>query len=345
MRMIRLGRTGLNVTEVGFGALPLQRVPLDEAGKILRRAYDGGINFYDTARNYSDSEEKIGAALADVRKNIIIATKSMSANGEKIISDLDASLRTLKTDYVDLLQIHNPSTVPAPGDGTGRYEALTTLREQGKIRFIGLTNHSLDRALAAAESGLYDTIQFPFSLLSTDREVRLTTRCKELDLGFIAMKAMGGGIIREVPATFAFIRHHDNVVPIWGVQRMEELEQFLDLQRNPPAWDEAMQALARKERDALGKEFCRGCGYCLPCPADIPIALMARMALLLARGRWQTFAAPETQEKMHKAKDCTHCGACAARCPYGLDTPTLVRENYKAYAAFLEEKKAAGLLS
>lgn len=344
MKKIRLGKTGLDVTEVSFGALPIQRISLEEAGRILRRAYDAGINFFDTARMYSDSEEKLGAALSDVRHDIIIATKSKGATGDEIMKDMEISLKNLKTDYVDLLQIHNPSTVPLPDDGTGRYEAMRTLQSQGKTRFIGLTNHSLDRAFAAAESGLYDTIQFPFSLLATEKELLLAARCKELNIGFIAMKAMGGGIIREVPATFAFIRHHDNVVPIWGIQKMEELEEFLALQKNPPVWDETMQALAQKEKDALGKEFCRACGYCLPCPVEIPIPLLARMALLLARSPWQSQVTPKMQAQFARAEDCINCGACASRCPYELDTPALVRDNYAYYRKFIDEKKAAGLM-
>ena len=344
MKKIRLGRTGLEVTVVSFGALPIQRISIEEAGRILRRAYDAGINFYDTARAYSDSEEKMGVALSDIRKNIIIATKSKGATGAEVLEDAETSLKKLKTDYIDVLQIHNPSTVPMPDDGTGRYEAFKKLQEQGKIRFIGFTNHSLDRSFTAAESGLYDTIQYPFSLLSTDKELALAARCKELDLGFIAMKAMGGGIIREVPATFAFIRHHDNVVPIWGVQKMEELEQFIELQKNPPAWDDAMKALAQKEKDALGKEFCRSCGYCLPCPVDIPIPNMARMILLLGRSPWQSQVTPAAQEQMRRAEDCIDCGACASRCPYELDTPALIRENYAYYVKFIQEKKAEGLL-
>lgn len=345
MRKIRLGRTGLEATEVSFGALPIQRITADAAGRLLRRAFDGGINFYDTARAYSDSEEKMGAALADVRGKIIIATKTKAGDGAKVISDIEVSLKTLKTDYVDIFQIHNPATVPVPDDGTGRYEAMAKLKEQGKIRFIGLTNHSLERSFAAAESGLYDTVQYPFSLLSTDKEIALAVRCKELDLGFIAMKAMGGGIIREVPATFAFIRHYDNVVPIWGMQKMEELEQFLALQKNPPAWDDAMKALARKEKDTLGKGFCRSCGYCLPCPMDIPVPTMARMALLLERSPWQQLVTPEAQAQMHRVKNCTNCGACSSRCPYELDTPALLRENYAFYVRFIEEKKVANLVS
>ena len=345
MRTIRLGRTGLNVTGVSFGALPIQRISQDEAVRILRRAFEGGVNFYDTARAYTDSEEKMGAAFSSVRDKIIIATKSKGETAEAVTKDLESSLKNLKTDYVDILQLHNLPSVPEPGDGSGAYDALLKAREQGKIRFTGFTNHSLERALAAMESGLYDTIQYPFSLLSLDREVALTRRCKDLDVGFIAMKALAGGLIRHIPATYAFMRSLENVVPIWGFQRMEELEEFLALEKNPPAWDEAMQAQANSERETLGREFCRGCGYCLPCPENIPVPFLARMRLVLNRMPWRFQVTPEKQTQMANAENCTNCGACASRCPYDLDTPALVRENYAYYKAFVAEKKAQGLLS
>ncbi len=177
MRTIRLGSTGHAVSGVSFGALPIQRVSLEEAVRILRRAYEEGINLFDTARGYTDSEEKIGAALSGVRDKIIIASKSPSKTGEGVTVDIDKSLAMLKTDYNDVLQIHNPKTVPLPDDGTGRYEAMLKAKETGKIRHIALTNHRLDLAEQAAESGLYEVIQYPFSILSTQQEIDFVKRC------------------------------------------------------------------------------------------------------------------------------------------------------------------------
>ena len=342
MRTIRLGKTGLEATGVSFGALPIQRIPVEDAGRILRRAYEAGVNFFDTARGYTDSEMKMGAALSGVRDRIIIATKTKGETGEAVTRDLDASLAQLRTDYIDVLQIHNPSTVPVPDDGTGRYEALLKAREAGKIRHIGLTNHNLDRAMQAAESGLYAVIQYPFSILSSEREMAFARRCKDLDIGFIAMKALSGGLVRHIPAAYAFLRRFENVVPIWGIQRLEELEEFLALEANPPAWDAAMEAAVAEEQEALGKDFCRGCGYCLPCPAEIPIPILARMGLFLARGPWRRQMTPEVQAQMANADNCIDCGACTSRCPYELDTPKLVKEHYAIYKAFVAEKKAAG---
>jgi aryl-alcohol dehydrogenase-like predicted oxidoreductase len=342
MRTIRLGGTGLRATGVSFGALPIQRVSRDEAVRIFRRAFDAGVTFYDTARAYSDSEEKMGAAFAGLRDKILIATKSKGETGAAVTKDLETSLASLKTDYIDVFQMHNPSVVPAPGDGTGRYEALLEAKRAGKIRHIGLTNHRVERAEQAADSGLYEVIQYPFSILSSPREEEFTRRCGDRDVGFIAMKALSGGLVRHVPAAYSFMRRFGNVVPIWGIQRMEELEEFLALEANPPAWDATMRALVEEERNALGKDFCRGCGYCLPCPADIPIPMLARMRLFLTRGPWRREVSPEARAKYATADGCINCGECASRCPYELDSAALVKEHYAYYKAFVAEKQAAG---
>ena len=234
MRTIRLGSTNLLVSSVSFGALPIQRISIEQAGHILRRAYEGGVNFFDTARSYTDSEEKIGTALSGVRDKIIIASKSPAQTGDGVSADIDTSLAKLKTDYIDVLQIHNPKTMPFPDDGTGRYEAMLKAKEAGKIRHIGFTNHRFDSIVKAAESGLYTVVQYPFSILSSQQEMDFVKHCRDLDVGFIAMKALSGGLVRHIPAAYAFMRRFENVVPIWGIQRMEELEQFLTLEADPP---------------------------------------------------------------------------------------------------------------
>ena len=344
MRTIRLGRTGLEVTGLSFGSLPIQRLTMEEAERLLHRAYDEGINFYDTARGYSDSEEKLGRAFCSVRKNIILATKSHAKNGEALIKEIETSLKMLKTDYIDVMQLHNPGAVPVPGDGSGLYEAALDARRAGKIRFIGISNHKLGNARDAIASGLYDTLQYPFSILSVQNELELAGLCQEADMGFIAMKALCGGLLRDIPAAYAFIRCYPNVVPIWGIQKMEELEEFLALEKNPPAWDEHMEVAMAQEKASLGKEFCRGCGYCLPCPAEIPIPTLARMILFLNRSPWRKHTTADAQEKMSRADNCIHCGACAHRCPYELDPEQLVADNYRAYKLFLDEKKASGAI-
>jgi aryl-alcohol dehydrogenase-like predicted oxidoreductase len=336
METVRLGRTALVVNKTGFGALPIQRVGMEEAKRILRRAVDAGINCIDTARGYTDSEEKLGAALEPaLRKTLVLATKARGADGEALMQSLHTSLKTLRTEYVDILQVHNPQRMPAPDDGSGCYEALLEARRAGKIRCIGLTAHSVDVAIQAARSALYDVVQFPFSYLSSGRDLEVPGICRDADVGFLAMKALAGGLIRNIPAAFAFMRGHDNVLPLWGIQKMEELEEFLALSAAPPVWDAAMEADVERDRRELGAEFCRGCGYCMPCPAGIEISFVARVELLLGRAPLQKTTDAEGREKLARVADCTKCGECRSRCPYGLDAPELVRRNAEFFHDYL----------
>jgi aryl-alcohol dehydrogenase-like predicted oxidoreductase len=336
MEYISLGNTGLMVSRTAFGALPVQRVSdLQEAAKLLRAAYDGGVNFFDTARSYSDSEEKLGLALSDIRKDIILATKTPARTGDELVKNLESSLEFLKTDYIDLYQLHNPSFVPLPGGEDGLYDALMAMKTQGKIRHIGITNHSLSIAGEALDSGLYETIQYPLSFLSDEKDLSLARRCGEKGIGFIAMKALAGGLITNIPAAFAWIRQYEEVVPIWGIQRLSELKEFLSLERDPPGLDEGLLASIERDRKNLAGNFCRGCGYCLPCPANIPINNANRMSMLLRRSPPAQWLTPEWQELMGRIEDCTKCGICEKRCPYGLKPYETMPDILKDYRTFI----------
>ncbi|MFO7850715.1 MAG: aldo/keto reductase [Spirochaetia bacterium] len=335
MQFTRLGQTDLRVTRTAFGALPIQRLSIDEAVYLLRKAYSGGINFFDTARGYTDSEEKIGLALSDVRDSVIIATKSHGKTGEEVRRDVLTSLEKLKTDYIDLFQFHNPDTIPRPGGADGRYETALELKDEGVIRHIGITNHRLAVAFEAVRSGLFETLQFPLSSLSSDKDLDLVRECAELDAGFIAMKALSGGLITNAATSFAFLRSYENVVPIWGIQRESELNEFIALESNPPELDAEMQELIEKDRRELTGAFCRGCGYCLPCPEGIPINMAARLSLLVARAPYKRFLEQEWIDKMELINNCTECGQCSSQCPYELDTPQLLKEEYGKYREFL----------
>ena len=335
MRKIRLGRTGLMVTQTAFGALPIQRVDMETARAILRRAQEGGVNFFDTARSYTDSEAKLGAALAGVRDEIVLATKVSGKDRAAVSALLEASLAELKTDYVDILQLHNPRELPDPDDPQSAYAGLLEAKRAGQARFIGITNHRLDNALAAAESGLYDTVQYPLSPISAERNLELVDVCKAKDVGVIAMKALSGGLVTDARAAFAFFRQFDNVAAIWGIQRMGELEQFLALEADPPGMDEIMRAAIEADRAELSGDFCRGCGYCLPCPAGINIPMAARMKYLLRRSPSERLLSGTWPEQMRRIADCTECGDCRSRCPYELDTPALLRKMLTDYEAVL----------
>ena len=334
MEKMRLGKTGIEVSRSGFGALPIQRISPDESTRLLRKAFHNGINFFDTARYYSDSEEKLGKAFSDIRGQIVIATKSGASNKENLLKDLEVSLKNLSTDYVDILQLHNPNALPDHQDPQSSYAGLIEAQKLGMVRFIGITNHSLQIAMDAARTGLYDTVQFPLSTLSSENELQLIGECKKNDCGLIAMKALGGGLITNVSTVFAFLRQFDNVLPIWGIQHEWELEQFLTMEISPPVLDKDLWKIIEQDRIELASQFCRGCGYCMPCPEGIPISWAARMSLLLRRAPSDNFLNSEWQERMALINKCTTCGNCKNRCPYDLDTPELLRANLKDYEEF-----------
>lgn len=339
MSTVTLGKTGIVTDRNGFGALPIQRIPKEDAVKLLRKAYHGGMTFFDTARAYTDSEEKLGCAFEGMRSHIYIATKTAAGTADAFWKDLETSLTLLKTDYIDIYQFHNPAFCPKPGDESGLYEAALKAKEQGKIRFISITNHRLQVAREAVESDLYDTLQFPFCYLSGEPELNLVSGCQQHNMGFIAMKALSGGLITNSAAAYAFAAQYPDVLPIWGVQREHELDEFLSYVEHPPVMTDQIRALIEQDRKQLCGSFCRGCGYCMPCPVGIEINNCARMSLLLRRSPSDSHLSQEGQAKMMKIKECLHCGKCASKCPYGLDTPALLEQNLKDYEEILAGKE------
>jgi len=338
MSTVTLGKTGITVEKNGFGCLPIQRISKQEAARLLRKAYDHGVNFFDTARAYSDSEEKLGYALHDVRDKVYIATKTQAETGAQLKDHLEISLRTLNTDYIDIYQFHNPAFCPRPGGEDGLYDAALQAQREGKIRFISITNHRLTVAREAIESGLYATLQFPFSYLASEKDLEIVEGCRRKGMGFIAMKALSGGLINNSAAAYAYLNQFDHVLPIWGVQRESELDEFLSYIHTPPALTEELQTVIDRDRKQLQGNFCRGCGYCMPCPVGIEINNCARMSLMIRRAPTQDWTDEAGQARMAKVAQCLHCGQCASRCPYGLDTPRLLEENYKDYVEVLAGK-------
>ena len=332
---LQLGHTGIEIEKNGFGCLPIQRISKEDAAYLLRKAADGGMNYFDTARAYSDSEEKLGYAFAGMREQVVIATKTMAQTGEALRKDLEASLKALNTGYIDVYQFHNPAFVPRPGGEDGLYDAALEAQVQGKIRHIAITNHRLAVAHEAIDSGLYALLQFPYSYLAGPQEQELVDKCKKNGMGFVAMKGMAGGLIRDGMAAAAWMAQQPGVVPIWGVQHEWELDQFLACVREAPQLTPEYQAVIGKDRSELAGDFCRGCGYCMPCPMGIEINQCARMSLMLRRAPAAGWLSQEWQENMKRIEQCLHCGQCSSRCPYGLDTPRLLEENYRDYQTYL----------
>ena len=337
MEKIRLGRSELMVSRTAFGALPIQRISKADAVKLVRRAVENGINYFDTANNYSDSEEKLGEALQGIRQDVVISTKSASTDKKTVLEHIETSLRRLQTDYIDLFQFHNPAVLPDINDPNGAFAAALEMKEKGYVRHIGITNHRPPVAMEAIASGNFETMQFPFCYLSSDVEINIAKACKEADMGFIAMKGLSGGLLNNAEACYAFMRQYPNVVPIWGIQHEWELDQWLELDKRNPGMTEELQAVIDKDRAELAGNFCRGCGYCLPCAAEIDIPWTGRMAYLLRRSPYRRFMTQEWYDKMHKIENCIHCDACKSRCPYGLDTPALLQRMLADYDAFYAE--------
>jgi len=337
MKKVRLGRTELLVTKTAFGALPIQRISKADAVKLVRRAYDAGINYFDTANAYTDSEEKLGEAFEGIRQNVIISTKSGGGDKKTVAAHIEESLRRMRTDYIDLFQFHNPAQLPDPEDPDGPFAAALEAKQKGYIRHIGITNHRPWIAKEAIQSGHFETLQFPFCYLASPTDLELVEACKAADMGFIAMKGLSGGMLNNAAACYAFMQEYDNVVPIWGIQHEWELDQWLELTEKGQEMTPELQTVIDKDRVELAHNFCRSCGYCLPCTAGIDIPQAARMAMLLRRSPYKPYMSDEWYAKMHKIEECVHCDACKSRCPYGLDTPNLLQIMLKDYDQFYAE--------
>ncbi|MCL1883723.1 MAG: aldo/keto reductase [Defluviitaleaceae bacterium] len=331
MEQMIFGRTNLSVGRTGFGCIPIQRVSYEESTALLRKAYDSGVTLFDTANGYTTSEDRIGTALEDVRKEIILCTKSGAQNPEDLVKQLENSLKMMRTDYIDILQFHNPGYIPRPGGDDGMYDCLKKAQTEGKIRFIGITAHKKHLAKEAVESGFYDSLQYPFSYISSEDELSIVDLCRKHNVGILGMKALCGGILTNAKAAFAYLRQYKEILPIWGVEKMHQLEEILSYEENPPQLTPEIKKEIESDKKALSASFCRACGYCLPCPAEIPIPMAARMEFLLKRMVAANFQTPEWQENMRRINNCTNCGHCKANCPYELDVPELLRNHLSYY--------------
>ena len=338
MESVKLGKTNIIVNKLGFGALPLQRAEEKDAINFLKKAYNNKINFYDTARAYSNSEERIGKALSDVRENIYIASKTKSLTPEEVWKDLETSLKNLKTDYIDLYQFHNPPFCPKPGDEHGIYDVFLEAKKEGLINHIGITSHKNALAIKEIKSGLFETMQYPFSYLSEERDFKIIELCNKNNIGFIAMKAMCGGLLKESKAAYAFMEEYPTVLPIWGIQKESELDEFLTYQKENIKLNSELENIIEEDKKELSEDFCRGCAYCQPCPNDININMCARMSLWIRRFPTEPYLTPEYEKMMEKTLECEDCGECIKKCPYELDIPRLLRENYKDYQNVLSGK-------
>jgi predicted aldo/keto reductase-like oxidoreductase len=333
LKRTRLGRTGLDVSRVGIGGIPIQRPPLDEAVTVINRALDLGVNLIDTSIGYGDSEIRIGKAIAERRDEVVLATKGRWHDRETVKDSIDRSLERLRTDRIDLWQMHNirdPDAferVVAPG---GSIVAAQEALDSGKILHLGFSTHNLEVAEMGVESGLFETVQFPFNFIAREAADRLIPLTKEHDVGFIGMKPFAGGNITDARLAIGYVLHHHSVVPDPGVEKVEEIEEIVGLvegshELTPEDWAR-MDAI----RDELGNRFCRQCMYCMPCPHGVEIWLLTYMENLFRlwpRERViQVFGS-----RAETAENCIQCGECEEKCPYNLPIRELIRENYEFF--------------
>jgi len=338
MKSTRLGKTGLAVSELGFGGIPIIRLGFDEAVEVVRHCFERGVTFFDTANVYGDSEKKIGAALEPVRDKVVIATKTPLREANTAVDHIEYSLENLRTDCIDLYQTHNIANdetldqVLAPG---GAYEALARAREEGKIRFIGLSSHNIATAIKACRTGKFDTLQFPFNFIERDPADELFNVAREMGMGIIAMKPLGGGLLERADLCFKFLQQYPDVVPIPGIQAKEELDEIVELYENPATLTDADNAAIEEIRSELGTKFCHRCEYCMPCEKGVEIPGVMSFKSV-SRRLLAAAAIGMAHSAMESVENCEECGECVAKCPYDLPIPDLLKENLALYEDFKE---------
>ena len=328
-----LGKTGLRVSRMGCGGIPIQRIDPEGTKRLLHRLLEEGINYIDTARGYTVSEEYLGYGLEGIREHFILATKSHGLTREEMKQDVKTSLGNLRTNYIDLYQFHNPTpeeleAIQAPG---GALEYLLEAKERGIVRHIGLTLHSADMFREALELPWVETIMFPYNIVESQGTDMIRT-CTEKGIGFICMKPLAGGAIEDAPLAMRYIaKNPDVTVIIPGMASEEEFRQNLAAIEDQSPLTEAEQEKMQAIRDALGIQFCRRCGYCAPCTVGIPIPNVFTFEGYLSRYGLKDWAIGRYQAMAAKPGDCVECGLCETRCPYHLPIREMLK---KAKAAF-----------
>jgi len=327
MKRKRLGKTGLMVSEVGMGGIPITRLGKNEAVKVIRGVLDLGVNFIDTAHSYSDSEEKIGEAIKKVRDRVIVASKSGAVDKRGFLKEFELSLKRLKTDYIDIYQLHavKEATLDRIMASRGAFEGLLRVHSEGKARHIGFSTHNMKVALKLLQKKEFETIQVPVNFLEKEPFEEVIPLAKKLDVGIIAMKPLGGGAIDDAKVAFRYLCQFDEIVLIPGVESVEQMKQIIEIIENPsPLTSEDKEKIERIRKE-LGTSFCHGCDYCQPCPQEIAIGIVLRIESLMRRFPFEVVM-ERFGDKIEKAKECENCESCLDKCPYNLPIPSLLKE-------------------
>jgi len=338
MKTVTLGGTGLTVSEIGFGGIPVIPLSIEDGAAVVRHCYDLGITFFDTANVYRDSEKKVGQALCDVRDKVVIATKTLRRDAQTAATHIRQSLENLRTDRIDIYQLHNVSNedtlgqVLAPG---GAYGAAKKAKEEGAIRFIGFSSHNVKFAAGVCRRGLFSTVQVPFNFIETEAVDELFGVAREMGMGVIGMKPLGGGLLQRADLCFKFLQRYPGIVPIPGVISKAEMDEIVSLVRSREPLTEADLTDMEKIRADLGTRFCHRCGYCLPCERGVRIPEALGFKSILKRFQGET-ALNFSRDALKSAENCDQCGACIERCPYELPIPEMLDENLALFGEALK---------
>jgi predicted aldo/keto reductase-like oxidoreductase len=341
---LRFGKTGLKVTKIAFGGIPVMRLSKQEGTALVREVIERGINFIDTANAYGDSEEKIGQAIQGIqRESLVIATKSMALDKETFLQHLHTSLKRLKTDYIDIFQMHSISSdeamKKAMGTG-GSLEGLEQAMKEGKVRHPAFSSHNLRVSKKMMRTGMFHAFQVPFNFIDNEAAKEIIPLARELDLGMIAMKPLGGGLLDDANLCIRYLMQFDGVVPDPGIERIEEMDEIIEIVQNPRPLREDEKTRMAEIRREMGETWCHRCDYCQPCPQGIPISLVLVAESISKRMPYNT-AVSFLTTAIKKAEACTECRECIERCPYDLNIPELLEKSRSSWKNFLQTKKWA----
>lgn len=341
MKKIELGKTGLLVSKVAMGGIPIMRLGRKEAVGVVKKVLDLGVNFIDTANGYADSEEKIGKALRGrKREEVIIASKSGASDKKTLLKHLSLSLKRMGLDYIDIYQLHGVNSeerrrqVMAPG---GAYEGLKETIEKGRVKHAGFSSHSMDETKKLILTGKFEVVQIPFNFIDTEPEKEIIPLARKKNLGIIAMKPLGGGLLSNARLCFRYLAQFPDIIPDPGIERIEEMKEILQVAGESRPLSDQEKKEIEKIREELGKEYCRRCDYCQPCSEDIPISSVLVLKGLLKRMPLESLI-EWIDPAIEKAKRCTECEECVERCPYNLLIPQLLKGSI---AIWKEEKNKA----
>jgi predicted aldo/keto reductase-like oxidoreductase len=346
MEKVRLGRTNLMVTKPGFGGIPIQRLTEAQSVTLIQSCFELGVNFIDTANGYTTSEERIGKALKGYRDKIIVATKSGARTPEDMNKHLELSLKRLDTDFIDLYQFHGISDmaslekIMAPG---GALEAAEDARDEEKILHIGVTSHQIDVAKKAVATGRFETVMFPFNFITTEAADELIPLCRKMDVGFICMKPMCGGLVDNAKVAIKYLMQFPDIAPIPGIEKISEMQEIIKIMSGTGKMTIAETKEMQNIKATLGTHFCHRCDYCQPCTKGIPISGVLTHKSVYKRLPATRFFFPPMTDVIAKAETCSECGECEKRCPYHLPIREMIKEQvawYKGVKAQYEKECA-----